>query len=671
MSSRQIPESPEIRVLDEDTVNRIAAGEVVEGPRSVVKELLENSLDAGASRVDIDVEGAGHRLVRVVDDGCGMDEANALRCLERHATSKLRSSSDLHSTLTMGFRGEAIPSIAAVSRLVLVTRPARLEAATRLEVAGGRLESSSRVAAPVGTRIEVRHLFFNTPARRKFQRSPGAEMAAIREVVSDVLVARRDVAIRLRKGTETLLASPGGLDLGAAVERVLAAGEARELVPLEAATHPTLPFTLSGCVSTPALARPSSRGIRLFVNSRPFVSPALCRAISEGYRNLLPSRRWPVAFLFLECDPRAVDVNVHPQKKEVRFTGIEKLQEWLAAQVKEAVESRVTPRSVSHGRPLSEVAAPEPDRVTELPRQPLTEVEPEVGTGRSGSPAAGFERAAFGDVGPGGGPGRLPQGAPAVIPRPTRELAPGPRVNAAVARLFDPTPFRQPSGAVPDLVAVGAAAGEGGQPAPQPATGAVVRGRLFPGGVRFLGQVFRSFLVVADDEKVFYVDQHVAHERVLFEFFSAALAQGEPTVQNLLVPLDLGLAGDEVEVLEENLDLLGRHGFGVRVEDGRAWLRAVPVYPREIPAMEALKDTVRGFLDLFAKDAIEDEIESMADTMSCKAAIKAGMPMTPGEAVALLERLSECRYPLTCPHGRPILLTVDEAELRRRFLRSG
>lgn len=637
--------SPRIQQLSDETINRIAAGEVVEGPASVVKELVENSLDAGATRVEVEVDQGGTRLIRVVDDGHGMAPADARLCLERHATSKLRAATDLHSIRTMGFRGEAVPSIASVSRFTLVTRPPEADKALKIEVHGGKLITEEPAASRPGTRIEVRHLFYNTPARRKFQRSPGAEQAAIRELMGDLVLARPDVAFRLTKSGEPILATPGGLDLGGALERVLEPGERKHFVPLEPATHPELPFTVSGYLAGPAVTRRNSRGLRLFVNGRPFYAPTLCRGVLEAYRNFLPKGRWPAGVLLIDADPRAVDVNVHPAKKEVRFTGYPKLLDWLGGRIRESLEGHAEIRHEEVGAPVSAPATgPDPEAVLaavargEDPREPRP-------ASRSPEPYR---------------PPRIERLKP-------RGVA-GREASEQALRLFDPAPYKDLGKERKDLVGRGAdecqlgvRAGEGAAPS----------GELFPEGVRVLGQVFDSFMLVTTESSLYYVDQHVAHERVLFEHFQDAFARAEPVVQNLLVPPEIPLREGHGALLQENLDKVERYGFRLHVEGDMAYLEAAPVFPKAMDVMRVLGDVIEGLGEVWSGDPVHDEIEAMADMMSCKAAIKAGERMSPGEMTVLLEQLFDCRYPLTCPHGRPILLEVSEAELRRRFLRSG
>jgi DNA mismatch repair protein MutL len=631
-----------IQQLSDETINRIAAGEVVEGPASVVKELVENSLDAGATRVEVEVDQGGTRLIRVVDDGHGMPPEDARLCLERHATSKLRAATDLHSIRTMGFRGEAVPSIASVSRFTLVTRPPEADKGLKIEVHGGKLVSEEAAAARPGTRIEVRHLFYNTPARRKFQRSPGAEQAAIRELMGDFVLARPDVAFRLTKSGEPILATPGELDLAQALERVLETGEVKHFVPLEAATHPELPFTVSGYLAGPAVTRRNSRGLRLFVNGRPFYAPTLCRGVLEAYRNFLPKGRWPAGVLLIEADPRAVDVNVHPQKKEVRFTGYPKLLSWLGDRIRAGLEEGAEIRHEEVGAPVAAApAAPDPEALLQA-------------------------------VARGEDPREAPAGPEPYRPPRVERLKPRGVAGAAATqqalRLFDPAPYKDLGKERKDLVGAGAQecqlgvrSGEGAQPA----------GELFPDGVRVLGQVFDSFMLVTDENSVYYVDQHVAHERVLFEHFQDAFERAEPVVQNLLVPPEIPLREGHGALLEENLERLERYGFRLHVEGDTAYLEAVPIFPKAMDVMGVLQDVIEGLGEIWSGDPVHDEIEAMADMMSCKAAIKAGERMSAGEMTVLLEQLFDCRYPLTCPHGRPILLEVSEAELRRRFLRSG
>lgn len=682
---------PVIRRLSEETINRIAAGEVVAGPYSVVKELLENALDAGAGRVEVDVEGGGSRLIRVVDDGCGMSRDEAELALERHATSKLESAHDLHSIRTMGFRGEALPSIASVSKMVLISRRPDEDSAISLEFRGGKLEKDLRAAARIGTRIEVHNLFFNTPARRKFQRSPASESAAIRDLVADYVVARPDVAFRLTRERELSLTSPGGLTTEESLDRVLAEGESKHFLPLAGEVHPALPFTVSGFLSTPEIRRGNSRGIRLFVNQRPFYSPEVCRGLKEAYRNFLPKGRWPAAFLFFDADPRAVDVNVHPTKKEVRFTGFPKLLEWLSTRIRASLEAQDKIRFTSMGEILRERPEVEADPSFETegaaieasPAVPEGSREEALEGSESGPEFSGEELPISALLEPAPAPGAEIESSSAVqstkpsagpsssygLPAHWKSAAPKPKMGGqALARtLFDPAPYRDLGVERPDLVGEASHWTTLGISKDQ---GKRVEGKLFPHGVRILGQVFDSFLLITDEKSLYTVDQHVAHERVLFEYFQRTLSEAPP-VQNLLVPHEIPLRPGDFERLQEQRSRIERYGFRLYLEEGKAWVEAFPLFPKQIPTREILADMVEGMGELFARDRLHDEVEAMADMMSCKAAIKAGERMSPGEMRALLDQLFDCDYPLTCPHGRPILLGTEESEIRRRFDRSG
>jgi DNA mismatch repair protein MutL len=561
-----------IAILPDAVADQIAAGEVVERPASVVKELIENALDAGARHVGVAVENGGKVLIEVSDDGSGMGREDAVLALDRHATSKVRSAADLVGVATFGFRGEALPAIASVSRLTLSTHDGEGEG-SELTVIGGRLERVATIARQRGTSVAVRGLFFNTPARRKFLRSAASETRAAHEAIATLALAHPETGFELQVDGGSRLAVPAGQD---STER-LAAVWGRELVgTLVPVQYAAGAFRVSGYIQRPGDAQPSGRRTQLFVNGRPFRDPFLIRAAEAGYRAAIHPGDRPSLYLRIEVAPEDVDVNVHPAKLEVRFRdriGVERV-------VEEAVRSALG----------ALVAAVPVGDWRGLPAQ-------------IGFDAAGTE---LGDIG----------------------------------QLFAPEP--------PDETA-GAADG-------------VTRGFEAP-----LLQVFDSYIVYQGPDGVIIVDQHSAHERVLYEAIMAQLSGIGAPAQRLLLPLTLDLTDEELDAVESHGEQLRRVGFEVEGFGGRTVVvHAVPApHPRfdaEACFREMVADLARGRFGGWA-----NRLQRFAATYACRAAVKAGERLEPREMRELLLRLFATDLPPHDVHGRATIVQLPREELERRF----
>ncbi|MCL6580860.1 MAG: DNA mismatch repair endonuclease MutL [Firmicutes bacterium] len=552
-------------VLDEATATRIAAGEVVEGPASVAKELVENALDAGARRVEVDLEEGGRRLVKVADDGVGMDREDARLAFERHATSKLQRPEDLEAIRTYGFRGEALPSIASVARVRLITGQPGAEEGTEVTVEGGRVSFWGPGPARPGTVVWVRDLFFNTPARRESLRSPTAEAARVSETVASLALTAPEVAFTLRNDGEVLWTTPGSGLVEDAAASLFGAGFVRETVPVALGAGSV---RVSGLAGLPSAARRDGRRQYLAVNRRP-VSPRLLRApVEEAYRSLLEVGRTPVFVLHLEMPVGAVDVNVHPTKTFVRFR--------------------------DHGQVHRTVLA-------------------------------ALRTALAGDL----FPGRLAGTATS-------------RTTVAPARRGTGTPLPDPgSGLFPEVQS------------PWPA-------------LESLGQVGGTFVVARGPDGLYVIDQHAAHERVAYERLLDSAA--EMNSQTLAVPVTVECAPGDEEVFGRALGLLRRFGFEVEPFGGRTLIvRAVPAAVSGTSAehlVADLMDTVR------QTGSGEIEVTQAARRLAaCHASVRAGQVLSQAEMQRLLEELAGAREPRTCPHGRPTVLRLSLADLRRAFAR--
>jgi DNA mismatch repair protein MutL len=645
-----------IRILPEAVANKIAAGEVVERPASVVKELMENSVDAGAERVEVAVEAGGKRLVRVVDDGCGMTHDDALLAFERHSTSKIRSAEDLFQISTLGFRGEALPSIAAVSRLELETRHASESAGTRVEIAGGRLRDVKEVAWSQGTRVEVRDLFFNTPARRKFLKSESTELGHIATLATHYALAHPQKSFRLTSLTNEILnVSPVASArervyqvLGQQlleqlveippVERRMAALAAETLDEGEQPEEPVV-VRVSGFVSRPEVQKLNRNQIYFFVNRRLVRDRLILHAITEAYRNILPASVFPVALLFLELPAAEVDVNVHPSKTEVRFRRAAFLHDLVRDSIRQAL---VAARPVA-AFPLPKAArAPSPDvdqaeaaeRISEEP--PLLRVA-EV---------------------------HVPRSVPAA-PRGTRDF-----------QLSSPGPAPE-TGTLP---LDGAALAVYEPPVPSPPTAVAREGEVapagsgvseFPADLHPLGQVQDSFIVATNAEGLWIIDQHVAHERILFERHLRQRREQKVEGQRLLLPIIVGLTPQQLATCQDVAEELGANGFEVEPFGQRTV--AVKASPAEIPA-DDVERLLLEILENVGREArglsLDDLRLKIATSVACHAAIKVNMPLERKKMEWLLRELGKTECPMSCPHGRPIVLRYGLKEIQKAFKRT-
>lgn len=673
---------PRIWILPPEVAEQIAAGEVVERPASVVKELVENALDAGARRVTVETEAGGKGLIRVTDDGSGMTAEEAAIALQRHATSKIRSADDLFNIHTLGFRGEALPSIAAVSEFEILTRtPAEAEG-TRVRVLGGVIQSHEPAAAPVGTTMTVRRLFYNVPVREKFLRSDTTEAAQITDWLQRLALSRPDVSFRLvHDGREALL-SAGSQEPLNAVVAVLGRGVAREMLRVgkmaaaegEGEGEPfSSGIQVSGFVGRPTLTRANRSLQHFYVNGRAVRSPLFYRALDDAFRSTMPHGRYPVALLFLQMPPDAVDVNVHPAKIEVRFQDESAVHRAVLQAVQQALRSDA-PRPEQYPLPTEQPSHPA-DRVEDAA---VVVETPPLG------PAAGplsFANTAIGgptpqeryrtwNRGPGAGSPPSPPAREEVDPfaepdqeqpgtqygfRPASPAAPAPRPFSGGTYSTPPPAFTPRS-----------------QPAPPPQPAPVPEAPSEPAipELHLLGQSHDLFILAEGGGRFWVIDQHVAHERVLFDRLTAPGARGEPS-EPLLIPATLDVERGHALALEDHRELLAELGFDVEpFGPGRFVLRSVPrsLLGRNYEAV------FRDLADELAEKSHggqvhlrKEEVAMAAAGRSCKSAIKAGQKQSDTEMRQLLADLRQARNPYTCPHGRPVFLNFDASEVAALF----
>jgi len=675
-----------IRVLPDHVSNQIAAGEVVERPASVAKELVENSIDAGATRISIEIEAGGRRLLKVSDDGEGMVRDDAVLAFERHATSKIRGSDDLAAIATLGFRGEALASIASVAKVELTTQTAESKAATRVVVEGGRMRDVKDAAHPQGTTIVVRDLFFNVPARRKFLRSEATETFHLTNLVTHYALAHPELAFTFtNNGREIVRATPAS-DLRERAYQIFGQEFLDNLLEVNGGHSQVARVT--GYVSAPRDRRTSRDSQYLFVNRRFVRDRMIGRALSEGYRSVLPHGVYPAALLFIETPLEEVDVNVHPAKTEVRFRRAAAVADAVRDAVREALASagfvREERETVSLERetdkPSASISASAgavagaSDLRSSAPQPTESELPPSVTTASADLNSNDFglrpdfqppsqsridfaslmssveealeeevERVRQGE----GETGRGGDGETAIPPIPP---SPRPPISAS------PRP-PVPASPLPPLNSAEKFARE-------------VTPETLSANIRPLGQLQESFIIATDDEGLLLIDQHVAHERVLFDKYRALESERRSESQQLLVPETFDLSPAQAAVFDNLAPELEKYGFELMRLSGRTV--AIKATPADLPASEArnmlseLLDTVDAEKKSSARETLRDEI---AASLACHAAIKVNMPLSPEKMRWLIDRLLQTSSPTTCPHGRPVILRLKTRDILKGFHR--
>jgi len=618
---------PPVRILPEDLANKIAAGEVVERPASVVKELVENALDARATRVAVRLVAAGRRTIEVQDNGHGMSEQDALLAIERHATSKLRKAEDLDNVRTMGFRGEALASIAAVSRFELVTRRAKDDEATRIRVDGGVLRDVSKVAGPVGTRVTVNRLYFNTPVRAKFLKGITTELSHAVDIAQRHALAQEGVAFQVLHNDKLLLDLPENATLRERVALIWGLNFVRDMLDFSGECGG---FRFRGMMGLPDLTRSSRSHQFFFLNRRPVNNHSLQYGFEEGYRGLVGIGRRPVGVILLETHPRLVDVNIHPTKREIRFRDERAVRDALRDIVRERL-TEIEPRQTAAAPRLPD--GPEPaasPRATEPPTRtaPLAPQEP-------WQPLADRES------------------VPAIAANgPEKPAAPAEPQQIELDRADKPQP----------------AAGEDediGQAKPLPMYEPVYRLENAP------IQLFDTYLVVPQDDRLLIIDQHALHERLTFDDLRADLEDNHYAAQQLAVPVLLDVPPSHVKLLESNLGLFSKLGIEIEPFGGNTFQITAVCHLYDEARMA---DAVYKILDEVAQGDLFNEKDFVSDLLrltveACRGSIKAGDRLSTDERRHLLEGFQRLRPPYTCPHGRPIITEITQHQMEKSFRR--
>ena len=633
---------PKIIQLSQHVANLIAAGEVVERPASVVKELLENAVDAGASQVTVEIRDGGMTFLRVTDNGCGMTPEDARTAFLRHATSKLRSAEDLAAIATMGFRGEALAAIASVSRIDLLTKTPGAIAGTSLHLEAGNITDESEAGCPDGTTIIIRDLFFNTPARMKFMKSDTYEGSRVAAAVQQQALAHPEVAFKLIRDGKQALSTPGTGDLGAAVYCVYGR-ECANMVKVESKWEN---YTLTGFVSKPTDARPSRNLQTFFVNNRPVKSKILIAALEEAYRNQIMVGKFPACVLHLYLPANTVDVNVHPAKTEVKFLAEKAVFDCVHYGVLGAL-NKTPDRPQVQFKP-----APAPT----LPPKPAP-VAPQKNDTHSGpnatqKPKADFYRTMTAEE------FKTFSAALTDAPKPRPEAA---AATAAKIQQRQSLPLYSPV-KLPTVTPVS-------QPEPaaeEPEQTVLPMPEEIPW--HLVGELYRSYVIVEQGEEAFLIDKHAAHERLLFEKLKAN--QEAITAQNLLTPIPCRLSPESCAELLSNQGLLEELGFEIEeFGDNTVLLRQIPMDLSPEDAADALETIAADLLSgrRESKDAVRDEV---LHTVACKAAIKAGWHSDEKELLALVKQVMENDDLKYCPHGRPICISLSKKQLEKQFKRA-
>jgi DNA mismatch repair protein MutL len=661
-----------IHVLSETVANQIAAGEVVERPASVVKEMLENSLDAGATRIKISVEAGGKKLIQITDNGCGMVRDDAMLAFERHATSKIKNAEDLLSVATLGFRGEALPSIASVSRLRLETRAEEEPAGTVIEINGGKIARVEEAGLPLGTSITVRDLFFNTPARKKFLKAESTELSHIASLVTHYALAHPEKHFELHSAANAMLVAPPVAGYSERVYQVFGKETLDQLIPVasrQALEHVGLPqpppwrrreedesepkdpgeMRVHGFVSKPEIQKLNRNSIYVFVNGRLIRDRLVQHALTEAYRNIIPPTVYPVVLLFLELPAGEVDVNVHPSKTEVRFRQQSALHDFVRDSVRAALmKARPVPQFMTEIRAHATAS----QSLTPGSMTPGAMWEP---SNDGGLPLSGSRLPEDGSREPGDNGVGFALQAPAPPPVSQRFQFEGGiavEANAAVslAREAESIPDH---GCAPPL--------DVGEEEPTLSS----LGTLKP-----LGQIRNSFILAVNDDGLWIVDQHVAHERVLFERVLKQRAAQKVESQRLLMPIVLELSPAQQAVFAEISDELQHNGFEAEPFGARSV--AVKVAPAGVEA-SAIEDMLQELLDQFSREEQSLNLEKIrariAASIACHAAIKVNMPLEQNKMEWLLSELAKTDHPMSCPHGRPVVLRYSVKDIQKAFKR--
>lgn len=628
--------SPRIHILDQHSANQIAAGEVVERPVSVVKELVENSLDAGAKHIDITVEGNGVPLIQVRDDGLGISFTDLPTAVLRHATSKIEKIGDLDNLCTLGFRGEALPSIASVSHLEIITRPSEEIAGMSLILTGGQQVELKETGCPPGTSVLVKDLFYNTPARRKFLKTTNTEFGLISDTVTRLALARPDVAFSLAHPRQTVLQTSGRNQIKETIGTVLGYEVARRLLPISAQKGD---WFLDGFISPPDLVRSSRQSVTFVVNGRIVRSAFLNRALEEGYHTLIPVKLHPVAVLYLKTLPADYDVNVHPTKMDIRFKNEKELADFITTEIRKVILKD------SHLPRFSGVSTVQSGSFT--PAKVNQSLKHHDKTGSAADLSLLSTESSF------AGPGQWTDGVTRIISNADESITP---TNIPKSKDVYVTGERLTVDSSANTLFIKEEVNTGQRN---------IKLDFWP-----LAQVFQTYILATDGLKLVIIDQHAAHERINYERIFKEAKKQSTMSQNLLIPLPMEFTLQEEQVLLEHLWALTEMGFVLEEFGPRTYLlRGVPAYLGPYQPDELLRQFIEEVLQKGKAPGYDQLLEEWVYLLACKESIKAKEELSLLEMEQLIAKLARTDNPYTCPHGRPTMIELTKAELEKRFYR--
>lgn len=650
-----------IHVLDDNTINKIAAGEVVERPASVIKELVENAMDAGATRIEVEIMAGGTSFMRVTDNGRGMSTEDAHLAILRHATSKIREVGDLNTVGTLGFRGEALPTIASVSRFTLLTRREGDDLGTRVTITGGKEPDFIEAGCNIGTTVKVEDLFFNTPARKKFLKTNHTEGSRINDFIVKLALSRPDIEFHFINNNKMSVVTPGTGNLYDTIQAIYGGKTADSLLGL---TLEDEDIKISGYITKPSMLKSSRAWQTYIVNSRIIQNRAIAKAIDNAYKSLIPKSGFPLAVLCIEVPQRTIDVNVHPQKSELKFEDESRVFKAVYKAVLDAIRpagrglgevAAVVEKPEQHVtmEPMQFVPATEPLAEPIIPQWPQTEARP------AGQPAV--QRAQ---------PKTIYEAVHRTAPISARTMA---GFSAAQQSLRE----ERGAAAMPDSSVLDHPGMVAESSAPAMKSGADAEASLcqegevlqYDGSVVPIGQVDLTYIIAQDAKGLYIVDQHAAHERILFDKFSAMA--GDIPSQQLLVHQILSFDQKESDLVEAHQELFASLGFHMEMS-GNQEFRLIEV-PADVPVSEAediIREILTNLMDMHETTAKEIRQACLATT-ACRAAIKAGEELSFRQMQIILDALAHTAFPYTCPHGRPTILKFSSEELAKMFKRTG
>jgi len=639
-----------IRILDTKTINKIAAGEVVEGPKSVVKELVENAIDAGATAVTVEIKEGGISYIRIMDNGCGIPKEQVKTAFLRHATSKMSEIEDLEHIFTLGFRGEALASIAGVAQVEMLTKTRDEETGTSIEISGGEIKNIQDTSCTEGTTITVKNLFYNVPARRKFLKKPATESGFVSDLMNKLALGHPEVSFRFINNDTTMLHTAGNGDLKASVFYVYGKEAANSMVPLE---YKKGEYALSGLIGKPELSRGNRNYENLFINGRFIKNKVVATAIEDAYKTRLLIGKFPIFVLNFEMNPSQVDVNVHPAKLEVRFKNDDEIYEFFHDAVSKTLDQLVLIPQVGWDKAPAVKTA---EKHIEIEQQKIEDIP----VYKSLPSSFTQDRAASGGMGKSvdqllnrqqGTQNQVRQSAEAFL------------IDPVIVRENVETTKTQQKPLVNQISNPQILNNQVGERVVEPKV------EPFFKQYKMIGQIFQTYWMIEQGECLYLIDQHAAHERILFEEFMNRFKEENMVSQKLLLPQMLNLTPSEIEVLRENQSLL--EGFGFEFEtfgQNQYALKAVPYLLKE--------PSGAGFFTEILDSLSEQKICSVYDmkllavaTMACKAAVKGHDRLSFQEAEAMIGRLLKLENPFTCPHGRPTIIEMTKYELEKKFKR--